>query len=375
MKYRKILTGVFIILIIGGGVAASYFFTSLKPEPEQSNRPKPVRLVQTKMVEYSDVNTAIVVPGRLAGSRIVDLISEVQGKILPGDVPLKKGQRFDKGDLLCTIYDREQVLSLKASKSRFLNSLANALPDIKYDFPEHYHRILDFFDSIHLDEPLPALPEFNDKTLKIFLASRDILNQYYTINVAEERLMKHYIKAPFNGTFMEVMLEVGGIANPGTRIAKLIRTDILELEVPVEIEDLKWVQVGDRVEVLDEGGTRSWTGVIRRISEFVDPDTQSASVFVEVRNNPKNPVYSGMYLVARFDEKVIDHAMEIPRQAVFNQNEVFIVRDSSLVKQTINIRKVNKNTLIFNGLEEGEEIVVEPLINVKEGTIVKTNRL
>jgi hypothetical protein len=45
-----------------------------------------------------------------------------------------------------------------------------------------------------------------------------------------------------------------------------------------------------------------------------------------------------------------------------------------LRKHQINIQKVNQTTLIFNGLEEGTEIVVEPLINVREGTLVETER-
>jgi hypothetical protein len=63
--------------------------------------------------------------------------------------------------------------------------------------------------------------------------------------------------------------------------------------------------------------------------------------------------------------------MEIPRSAVFNTNEVFTVVDGRLKKQSINVVKVNDKTLIFNGLEAGENIVVEPLINVKDNLAVE----
>lgn len=375
MKYRKLLTWVFILIVVGGGAAIGYFLFLLKPEPPRTPPATPVRLVQTRIVDYNRVKTSIRIPGRLASQRIVDVISEVQGKILPGDVPLKKGQSFSKGDLLCTIYEKELALNIKAAKSRFLNALANALADIKFDFPDQYQNVLDFFELVELDKPMPELPEIKDGSLKVFLASRDILNQYYSIKVSEDRLARHYITAPFDGTIMEVSLEAGGIANPGTRIAKIIKTDLLELEVPVKVDDLKWVSVGDQVKVVDEYETRSWQGKVLRISEFVDPTTQSASVFVQVKNQKEKPIYVGMFLEAQFDDKIVDDAMEIPRQAVFNQNEVFIVSDSSLQKRKINVRKINQNSVIFNGLEEGEEVVVEPLVNVKEGTVVNTDRL
>lgn len=375
MKLKGFITLIAAIILLGGAFLASGWLTNQKENPEVAVPRKNPRLVQTRIVEYQTVNSAIEIPGRLSSGRVVDIISEVQGEILPGDINLKEGGKFSKGQMICKIYDTEQILSIKASKSRFLNSLASALADIKFDYPEKYDDMVAFFETIKINEPIPEIPEIEDKSLNIFLASRDILNQYYSIKGMEERLDKHYIQAPFDGSIMEVYLEAGGIANTGTRIAKIIKTDVLELEVPVEVDDLQWVNIGDKVEVLNEARTHSWEGSVARISQFIDPDTQSANVFVTIKNKKENPIYAGMFLIARFDEKEITNAMEIPRKAVFNQNEIFIVQDSTLRKQSISIQKINNNTLIFNGLDEGLEIVTEPLINVKEGTIVSTSRI
>ena len=63
--------------------------------------------------------------------------------------------------------------------------------------------------------------------------------------------------------------------------------------------------------------------------------------------------------------------MEVPRNIVFNTNEVFIVNDNRIHKKQINIIKVNEKSLIFNGLKPGEVVVMQPLINVLEGTQVE----
>jgi multidrug efflux pump subunit AcrA (membrane-fusion protein) len=375
MRNRGIITFVVIVLFLGGAGLLSWWLTSMKPAPEAPVANTVTRLVQTRMVSYQDLKSDIEVPGRLASGRVIDVVSEVSGEILRGDIPLKEGQNFNKGQLICTIYDKQRILDIKASKSQFMNSLANTLADIKFDYPDHYDNVFAFFEAIKMDEALPELPEISDKSLRIFLASRNILNQYYGIKSQEEMLAKHYISAPFTGSIMEVYIEAGGIANMGTRIARIIKTDVLELEVPIEVDNLQWIHRGDEVVVLDETGTHEWPGKVVRISSFVDPATQAASVFVEVNNSPTHPIYAGMYLRARFDEKTIAHAMEIPRQAVFNQNEVFMVKDSLLEKHTIDIKKVNENTVIFDGLEAGDEVVIEALVNVKEGTRVKTRQL
>jgi hypothetical protein len=79
----------------------------------------------------------------------------------------------------------------------------------------------------------------------------------------------------------------------------------------------------------------------------------------------------GQYLTVIFKGIKLSNIMEIPRAAVFNTNEVFIVSDSLLAKTEIDIKKINQQSLFFNGIPEGTDVVVEPLINVSEKTKVK----
>jgi len=144
----------------------------------------------------------------------------------------------------------------------------------------------------------------------------------------------------------------------------------LELEVPVGVIDVAWVSLGDEVQVMSEDRSRSWKGKVIRKADFVDPTSQAVSVFISVIPAAENPLYEGQYLRAVFSGRLISNAMEIPRNAVFNSNQVFAIKDGALLKMTINIHKINLETLVFSGVEEGEVIVTEPLANAKEGTLV-----
>ena len=110
-----------------------------------------------------------------------------------------------------------------------------------------------------------------------------------------------------------------------------------------------------------------------RKSQIVDENTQSQRVYVRVNNHKSQPVLAGEFLTATFPGRPIEGVMEIPRNAVFNTNEVFVVKEKRLQKQIIDIKKVNTRTLLFNGLEEGDTLIVQPLINVFEGTKVTTS--
>lgn len=62
--------------------------------------------------------------------------------------------------------------------------------------------------------------------------------------------------------------------------------------------------------------------------------------------------------------------MELPRNAVFNSDQVFTVVDGKLKKEKINVIKWNEATLIFDGLKAGKKVVAEPLINARENAPV-----
>ena len=61
--------------------------------------------------------------------------------------------------------------------------------------------------------------------------------------------------------------------------------------------------------------------------------------------------------------KKIKDAMEINRSAVFNGNHVYVVEDSLLKVREVSIHKVNSESVVFTGLQEGDNLVIEPLIN------------
>lgn len=365
-----VVSALFIVLLAYGIMR---FLAAQKPAPPVRQSVEARRFVRIELVEYADIPAAIVEPGRLTSVAEVDIVSEASGKIESGHIPLKKGSGFTKGDILFVVYPDEAILTLKARKSQYQNTLASILPDLAIDYPDYEEGYRKFFSSISVDEPLPPLPEINNDQLKIFLASRNVISEYYNIQRDELQLQRRTVTAPFDGTYLEVYMEVGAYTNAGGRVAKAIRTDQLELEVPLRRSDAAWVKIGDPVSVRSRDGSVHWNGHVIRKSRFVDEDTQQQAIFVRLDDGGSQALMAGEYLVATFPVRPIENVMEIPRNAVFNFDEVFLVRSGRLAKATINIVKENERTLFFNGLNEGDTLVVQQLINVSEGTLVVTD--
>ncbi|HBH47179.1 MAG TPA: efflux transporter periplasmic adaptor subunit [Bacteroidales bacterium] len=364
-----VLVAVFVTLL-----AAFLIMGALSSMKKKMTPPKAtpvVRKVESAIVEYANIETSIVGTGRVLSQNSVDLISEVQGKLLPGDISLRKGASFKKGQLLAKVYDTDAIYAMKSRKSSFLNALANILPDLKIDYADSYQKWVNFFELVNIDKDLPPLPEISTNQEKIFLASRGVLRDYYSIKSDEERLKLYYLRAPFSGAVQEVMLEVGSVANPGSRIARIIKTSELEIEVPLLVEDAQWVRKGQKATLKTEAGREVGHGYVIREATFVDPNSQSINVYVKVETSSE-ALYAGEYLRVEFPGMVIRDAMEIPRNATFNSDMVYVVDSGYLAKKRIDILKTNETSVIFTGLNEGEELVVKPLANANANMPVQT---
>jgi multidrug efflux pump subunit AcrA (membrane-fusion protein) len=369
MNKRKVT--IVIIAVIGIfalGAIVMGGLSKMKKAPQKPPTKELRRLVEVATVEYSDIDATVIAPGRLASGQTVNVVAEAGGKIEQGAIPLKTGQKFSKGQVLCSIYKDEVELTLKSSKASFLTALAGAAPDIKVDFPDFFKTYSDFIDAVEIDKNLPDMPKITSDKLKVFLASRNILSSYYQIKQAEKALARHTIYAPFTGTYTSVSAEVGTYTNPGGRIASIIRTDNLEMEVPVETFLSEWINVGDKVRIFAKNRDAETTGRVIRKSDFVDPNTQSRTIYVRIAGG--NKLLAGEYLMAEFKGGTIEEAMEIPRNCLFNHNEVYLVENERLTRKQVNVIKTNENTVIINGLDEGSKLVTQALINVEDNILV-----
>lgn len=366
-----------LIIIISGLAIVLFAFFSMKWLGER-NKAKPkkpikevVRYVKTERVEYKNIVTEIEATGRVISNAEVPIIAQVRGEIKRGDIVFKIGESFRKGDLIVKIDDTIELYNMKSRKSSFLNGVAQMLPALKVSLPNEFDEWTLFMEKIDVDKDLPPLPEISTTQERVYMASRNILTNYYTIKSAEANFKFYHIYAPFSGTITEVNLQAGAVANPGSRLGKIINTSNLELEVPIKIKDSKWIRMGAHIKVYNAEKTSTWSGRVIRKSKNVNPTTQSINVYISLNRSNKNPIYKGEYFTANFGGIKLSNVMEISRKAVFNQNEVFVVEDSLLAKREIKIRRSGNSKVYFTGLETGANIVVEPLINATENTKVR----
>lgn len=366
---RKIIPIVISLVVVLGAFFLSSSMIRNKPEPKRNMAKEEVLFVKTAEAMSSEIHPQAYYRGRVSSLANINLSAEVSGKILAGDVPLKEGQSFKKGDLLVSIYKEDMQAALQSLRSSYLQLVSSALPDLKIDYTEEYAKWTTFFNSININSTMPALPEINSEKERVFVASKNILSQYYSIKQQEVTYSKYELYAPFDGSYKSVNAEVGSVAGMNMQIASLIRTDVMEVIVPVLPEKLDWIRVGSQV-ILQRNNGQEVNGNIIRVADFIDPSSRSVNVYVSVKNSSASWLLEGEYVEARFTGVESTSGMLIPREAVIGNSKLYVIENGRLAEKEVVVIDRQEDFYVIQGYEEGETLVVESLVDVKPGQSV-----
>ncbi len=365
---KKIITIIIIVAILCVSGLVAWRLIATSPQPP-INKPEEVSInAKEYIAENKDYEIQINYPARVSARDIVKLGVLVNGQIIEGDVPLKAGQYFKKGDLIVNIYDKDFKSNLMASKSQYLAILARALPDIKIDFPKEFEKWSEFFDKISLEEDLPNLPKINSTKEKVYVSAKNILSNYYSIKQAEIVLDKYKIYAPFNGVFKTVTKEVGAIATAGGELGTISSIDNLELSIGVSPLEAKLISKNKYVKINSEGG-KIYKGRVVRVSQLIEQSTQRVMVYISL-NEPTMDVIEGQLIEASLELNSLKNVIRVPREIINKYGQIYKIVDNRLYPIEANILiNVGKYSYI-SGIENGTRIIYESLIEPKTGTKV-----
>lgn len=374
---KNVLRALAGVAIIALGLFLANVLIGLKKAPPVSAPPRPVKLVKTMPAELKDEAPRVYVQGRVRALDRIEVFSEVGGVILSSSKEFRTGVSFKKGEVMLRMDDTELRMSLIAQRSAFLQLLTGALADFKIDFAERYEEWRSYTASIDVEQQLPDLPEPTSDQEKFFLSNRGILNQYYTIRSSEERLSKFVLRAPFDGEVSNALVNPGALVRVGQKIGDFVSQKKFEIESAIPEDALRVIEVGDSFSTEDgfsaakaaDDYTQGYTGKVTRISKTVDPNTQTAKVFISVE---AEGLRDGMYLSGRIEGQPMDSVLRLPLELLTPEEKVFIVAQDSLlrVKEVEVVYRSQKDALI-RGISEGTALVAEPVANANDGMAVK----
>ena len=350
---RKLILSVLgvVVIVLAVFVAKYIIDSNVKDKPENVQSEKPV-VVYT--VENKTTPVRLSTNGTVTALNKFEIFAEVEGVFLKSSKNFRPGQSYRKGELLLQINDREFAANVQAVKSGLYSSLSSIMPDLRLDYPEIYPKWKAYLDEFSMSSSTPELPEFENNRERYFITGRNILSDYYTLKNLEERLMKFSLRAPFDGILTEALVNEGTLVRPGQRLGEFIDPSVFELMIALKQEYIKYIDVGNEVEMHPLNQEQTIKGEITRINSQIDQSSQSVQVFIRFKHEDAK---EGMYLEAVIDANEVENSVEIPRELVVNRSQVYVVEDGLLKLIEITPVHFNKEKVIVKGIPDGSKIL------------------
>jgi len=193
------------------------------------------------------------------------------------------------------------------------------------------------------------------------------------------------ITAPFDGVVTQRYANQGALMQAGTGsptatpLVKLSQDDIFRLVIPVPESYVKYIRIGDPVQVHIPSQDRNFTGTVKRFSADVSADTRTMHTEVELLN-PNHLLMPGLYAEATLTLDRKNDALVLPLQAVSQTNgqvKVFVVdANNTLEEKAISVGLQTANDIeILTGLKLGDRVVVSDRSGLKTGMRVKAQEV
>jgi RND family efflux transporter MFP subunit len=202
--------------------------------------------------------------------------------------------------------------------------------------------------------------------------------------LAHDQTLFDYAKitAPFSGVVTQRYANLGTLVQAGTNsstqampIVRLSQDALFRLVIPVPESYVRYIHVGDHVDVRVPSLNRTFPGKVARFSVDVTADTRTMHTEVDVPN-PQRVLLPGLYADAELETDQKENVPTVPIQALNHQGDKTIVfvanRDGVLEDRAVQVGlQTSSDAEIISGLIEGEQVVVSDRSGLKPGQKVR----
>ena len=295
--------------------------------------PMPVEITEVKMQIVSEKFEAV---GTIEAIEEITVVSEINASVI--ELPYVEGSHIKQGELIAQLDDSQLAAEVIRAEALFIQSQAT------------YDRVKKVVEQNagtpqDLDDALAAL--------KVAEAN---------LKLAESRLNKTRIVAPFSGMIGSRQVSVGSFLRTGDAITELANLNEIRVNFSAPERFLAELKRGSDVIVYSPVYPgHEVKGKIIAIEPIIDSDTRTVRIVARVQN-PGQKFRPGMSANVSVILSQRPEALTIPTEAVFangNQSFVYIVNpDSTVAPAPVALGlQLSDVVEIVNGLQPGMQII------------------
>ena len=297
---------------------------------------RPPTPVESSLVTGSAVTDKFTTVGTIEATESIIVTSEIDGIVTA--IPFREGGRLEAGELIARLDDAQ----LKAEALR-----ARALKDQREAAWKRVKSIV--------DQGAGAPQDLDDAIAALKVAEANLA-------LAETRLAKTRITAPFTGLAGKRHVSRGAFLRAGQAITDLAQIDQLRVTFAVPERLLASMHLGAKVSLQTTAyPDHELTGTIAVIEPQLDPVTRNVGIVALVAN-PDELLRPGMSatITAVLQERT--EALTVPSEAVFvegGQAFVYVIKPDSVVTRTpVTLgTRLADIVEVTEGVSDGQQVV------------------
>jgi len=364
------------VLFVSSVIAVFLMLTA--PATEGSGSVAAVVSVRSLVVEPSDVLLHVMSQGTVEPRTEANLIPEVSGTVAWMAPSMVAGGRFERGEVLLRLDDRDYRSALTRAEA------GHRRAEAEHNFAKSENERIQNL----LERELASRSQAQNAARAFEVAVANLMDAQAALQQAQLDLERSQIRAPFSGRVRTEQVDVGQFVQRGSPIAVLYATDYVEVRLPISDTQLAYLDpelvisgvaavneaTGVRLKAHYAGESREWQGQVVRTEGEIDTRSRMVHVVARVSSSESDssPLPVGLFVKAEIDGLVAKNAYVIPRSAVRDGQRVLVIdAENRLHFRDVNVIRVERDSVIIDaGLNPGERICVSPLQAVVEGMTV-----
>jgi membrane fusion protein (multidrug efflux system) len=194
------------------------------------------------------------------------------------------------------------------------------------------------------------------------------------LELAEGRLLKTRIHAPFGGIVGLRDVSVGSYLTPQTRIATLQDVDPVKVDFSVPEKYVRHLKAGGQIQFRTKGSDEVHTGIILAVEPLIDLDTRSLTVRAQ-SPNPNGALVPGAFADVEIVVRRIQGALAVPSRAVIPElggKKVFVYENGEAQPRSVETGLRTAETVeVTRGLEPNDRVIVTAIQRLRPGLPVE----
>ncbi|MEP1472296.1 MAG: efflux RND transporter periplasmic adaptor subunit [Halieaceae bacterium] len=372
----------FAIVFAGAALALLLLVTgpSLTPQAVEPVAP----LVRVQTIVLQDIELSALTHGTVAPRTESELVAEVAGRVISVSPKLVSGGFFAANEELLQIEPLDYELALEQTRA----GIAQAQSDLA-----NTRRAAQRVDNLR-DRQLASESEQDDAANRMRIAEATLRSSRAQLSRAERDLARTRIVAPYQGRVRSERVDVGQFVNRGFSLATIYATDFAEVRLPINDEELAFLDLPLKPGLEDAsprkspkvtisarfaGSAYQWEGQIVRTEGELDPQTRMVNLIARVDapyapSAGGAPLAVGLFVDAEIHGRLARDLAVLPRSSIRQGNKVLLVdADNRLRFHPVTVlRTVGELAYVSAGLAGGDRVCVSPLENALEGMSVRT---